>query len=156
VLDDVAFRSFTEQPAGENPPPFIARMIEDDQLHKGTGLLRRFPLCGALTGAQADDCAADADAFTGFKRDIADEAVALVEEAKHRHPLRHRRYPGKGILFALGNRPHRSTRGRLIILGWRWRRLPIVRAAPATGQQQDACQRRQDKAALHAPSGVHG
>jgi hypothetical protein len=72
VLDDVAFGPILEQPAREDAPPLIAAMIEDDQLHEGPGFLGRFPLRGSFAGAQADDGAADADALTGFERDVAD------------------------------------------------------------------------------------
>jgi hypothetical protein len=63
VLDDIAFRPVAEQPAGKDPAPFILGVIEDDELDKGAGFLRAFPLSSAFTGAQADDGAADADAL---------------------------------------------------------------------------------------------
>lgn len=81
MLDDVALWPVLEKPAGEDAAPILRPVIEHDQLHERTGFLRHFPLGGAFTGAQADDRAADADAFAGLQRDIADKAVALVEQA---------------------------------------------------------------------------
>lgn len=51
MLDDIAVRSFLEQPAGKDAPPFIAAMIEHDQLDESPGFLRIFPLGGPFTGA---------------------------------------------------------------------------------------------------------
>ena len=94
-------------------------MIEHDQLDEGTGLGRRFPLRGAFTGAQADDRATDADALTRFEGDVADEAVALVEQAEDGDPLLHRRDTSQGGIACgrqLGDRAGIGGRRRLIRL----------------------------------------
>jgi hypothetical protein len=47
-------------------------MIKHNQLDKGTGFLWHFPLRGAFTGAQADNCTANANALAGLECDVAD------------------------------------------------------------------------------------
>jgi hypothetical protein len=79
MLNDVAFRPFTKQPAGENAAPVIGCMFEHQQLEEGTGFLRAFPLCRPLASAQTDDSATDPDALTGAQRNIPNKAIALVE-----------------------------------------------------------------------------
>lgn len=125
-------------------------MIEHDQLDEGSGFLRAFPLGGALAGAQADDRAANADAFAGLERHIAHEAVALVEEAEHRNPFFHRRDTGIGIIRTgasrLGQRA-RFGRGRRRLC------LPLT-----TGKQHCCGKRRTDQRGFrphHGASGVH-
>jgi hypothetical protein len=150
VLDDVAFRPILEQPAGEDPAPILRPVIEHDQLNKSAGFLGHFPLGRAFTGAQADDRAADADAFTGFQCDIADEAVALVEEAEHGHTLLHRRDAGIHIIRAGRARLGQRARFR--------RRRRFLRLAITAGKQQRGSQRRADQRGLcpdHGASGVH-
>lgn len=73
-------------------------MFKYQQLHKGPCFLRAFPLAGALAGAQADDRAANPDAFAGTQGDVADQTIALVQQAKHRNAFGHRRDPGIRIL----------------------------------------------------------
>jgi hypothetical protein len=79
MLDDVAFGPITEQPAGKDSAPFILRIVQNQQLNKGTGLLRAFPLGSPLTRPQPHHGAPDADAFARFQRDFPYKPIALVE-----------------------------------------------------------------------------
>jgi hypothetical protein len=62
-----------------------------------------FPGRGGFTGAEADDNIADAHGLPGFQRQVARDAVALVEEAKDRDPLRHWRGAGRELGYHLGD-----------------------------------------------------
>jgi hypothetical protein len=150
VLDDVALWPVLEKPAGEDAAPILRPVIEHDQLHERTGFLRHFPLGGAFTGAQADDRAADADAFAGLQRDIADKAVALVEQAEHRHALLHRRDARIRIVRAGAARLRQGSR-----FGGRRRRFAL---ALATGEQHRSDESRSSQGGFrphHGASGVH-
>jgi hypothetical protein len=150
VLHDIAFGPVLEQPAGKDASPVFRAVIEHDQLDEGTGFLRAFPLCGAFAGAQADHRATDADALSGFQRDIADEAVALVEQAEHCLALFHRRHPGIGIVRAgrarLGQGPRFGRRGRRLC-------LPLAAGKQHRGGKHRAGQRGFRPG--HGASGVH-
>ena len=61
------------------------------ELEEGAGQLLQLPGRGRLAGAQPDDRVADPDRLAGPHGEIADDAVALVEQPNHRDPLRHRR-----------------------------------------------------------------
>ncbi|KQM38002.1 hypothetical protein ASE59_11945 [Sphingomonas sp. Leaf10] len=53
------------------------------------------PRRGAFAGAQADDHVANPSRLSGFQRQVAGFAVALVEQADHRDPIGHRRRTGE-------------------------------------------------------------
>jgi len=60
-------------------------------LHEGAGQPVLLPGGGALAGAQADgDLPVDARGLARLQRDLALDAVALVEHAQHRDALAHR------------------------------------------------------------------
>ena len=63
------------------------------ELDEGPGQLLGLPGRGRFAGAQPDDGVADPDCLAGPHGQIARQAVALVEEAEHRDPLRHRSGP---------------------------------------------------------------
>jgi hypothetical protein len=73
-----------------------------------------------------------------MQRDVANDAIALVEDRQHRDPLRHRRDPG----LACGRRG--LSRGHLVLFG----------AAIAGGERERGEQR--DDGFVHAYSGIHG
>jgi hypothetical protein len=150
MLYDVAFRPVLEQPTGKDAAPILRPVIEHDQLDKGAGFLRHFPLRSPFTGTQADDSAANADAFTRFQRDIANKAVALVKEAEHRHALLHRRDAGIGIIRAGASRLGQGAR-----FGRGRRRFCLALAA---GKQHRGAESRGHQRGFrpdHGASGVH-
>ena len=67
------------------------------ELDEGASQLLIFPRCAGFAGAQANHRVAHANRLSGPQREVADDAVALVEEAKNRDPLRHWRHPGVGV-----------------------------------------------------------
>jgi hypothetical protein len=90
VLNDVAVGPLAENPARKNALPFVVALILHRQLDKRPGLGRVFPRRCFFTRAQADNRAADPRRLTGLHFDLADEPVALVEQADHRNALGHR------------------------------------------------------------------
>jgi hypothetical protein len=107
-----------------------------------------FPRRRRLAGAKPNDGIAEANGLTGFQRDVADDAVALVEKAEHRDPFGHRRCSLADAGRGLGH----IDRDRIFLRIARG----VGRAFVATGHQQ---QRRRDdhrcgKGAWHAYSGV--
>ena len=102
MLDDVERRRFLVEPAREDPLE-AAVAIADVELDEGAGELLRLPRRGGLAGPEADHDVADAKRLAGLELDVARDAVALVEQADHRHPLRHRRGAGRDSGHGLGN-----------------------------------------------------
>jgi hypothetical protein len=90
MLDHVALRAFLEDPARKDAIPFVVALVLHRQLHEGAGLGRILPRRGLFAGAQAHDRAADPRGLAGLHLQIADEAVALVEQPEHRDALVHR------------------------------------------------------------------
>jgi hypothetical protein len=91
VLDDVAFRPVLEQPAGKDPAPFVVGRAAHVELHESAGFRDIFPRSRLFTGLKAHDGVADAQRFTGLHRQVAGQAVALVEKADDRDAFLHRR-----------------------------------------------------------------
>ena len=58
-------------------------------LDKSAGQFLLFPWSGRLTRAKANDHVLPSNRLAGVKRDILDDAVALVENAEHRSALGH-------------------------------------------------------------------
>ncbi len=94
MLDHVERRRLLVEPAGEDPLEPALGVAHVD-LDEGAGQLLHLPGGGGLAGAQADDHVADPDRLARLQREIARQAVALVEQAQHRRPLRHRRGSGR-------------------------------------------------------------
>jgi hypothetical protein len=90
MLDDVERRRFLVQPAGEGAPPFGVRALHI-HLHEGAGQLLHLPRRRALTGAQAQNHIAHAKRLARLHRQVARDAVALVEQTDDRDAFRHRR-----------------------------------------------------------------
>jgi hypothetical protein len=149
VLDDVERRRFLVQPAREHSLPAPVGAL-DIQLHEGARQILVFPRRRRFARAQADDGVLDAHRLAGPQRNVAYDAVALVEQAEHRDPLRHRRDSRLGPR----RRPRRSERallGRLRLLGL----AAGLPAAVAAGGAQ-AKEKQESRPASHAQSGVHG
>lgn len=90
MLDDVAFGPLLEQPARKDAIPFVVALILHGQLDEGAGLGRIFPRRGRLARPQPHDRAAGTDTVAWLHFELADQAVALVEQADHRDALVHR------------------------------------------------------------------
>jgi hypothetical protein len=82
--------------------------------------------------------------LAGVEGDRLYKAVALVEDADHRHPLGHRRYTG---LIAVEDL---AVGGRQLLL------LLLVRGLRTAGGKRDRQPHRKTRPAKHLYSGVHG
>jgi hypothetical protein len=98
-------------------------------LHKCPGQLFRFPRRGRFAGAQPNGHILDPHCLARLQGQVAHDPVSLVQQAQHRHPLGHRRYPR---LLGLGTR--HIDRDRLVF-GCRF-------VAAATGRGQRQCNRK--------------
>jgi hypothetical protein len=90
VLDHVAIGPLAKNPPRKDAIPFVVALVLYGQLDEGTRFGRIFPRRGRLACAQPDDRAADPRRFAGLHLDIADQAVALVEQADDGDALGHR------------------------------------------------------------------
>jgi hypothetical protein len=151
VFDDVERRRLLVDPARKHPLELALR-IAHVELHEGAGKLLHFPRRGGLAGAQPHDDIAGANRLAGVELDLARDAVALVEEAKHRHPLRHRRRAGRDGRYRLGDIDRlRLIRGLDVAL--RRARLFLL---PTSGKRDEGGGQRAgaDDMSDHAWSGV--
>jgi hypothetical protein len=94
VLDDVERRRLLVEPARKDPLP-APLGIAHVELDEGAGQRLHLPRRASLAGAQANDRIADAHRLARPERDRTGDAIALVEKAEHRHPLRHGGRPGR-------------------------------------------------------------
>jgi len=91
VLDDVERRRFPVQPAGEDPPPTIVR-LPDVELDEGAGQRFFIPWRARFAGPEPDDRVLDPHRLARPQGQVADNAVALVEQANDGDPLGHGRH----------------------------------------------------------------
>lgn len=117
---------------------------ESVDLDEGPGQLLALPGSAGLAGTKANRDVLDAHCLARAEGQVANNAVALVEQAKHRDSLGHRRDPG-----LLGGSTRHVDRGWLvgdlvILLG---------ALAAASGKQQGDRQKCLPNA--HAWSGFH-
>ena len=144
MLDDVERRAFLVQPARKDPFPAHPRLF-DVELDERPGEAVIFPRRGRIAGAQADHGVAEADRLSGLERDVADDAVALVEQPKHRDALAHRSH-ARHRCHGLG---HVDGDG----IGTIDRLLGVTRELIAARDERR--QRQQDEAARQDYSGFH-
>jgi len=90
VLDHVAVGPLAENPARKDPVPFVVALVLHRQLHERARLGRIFPRRRLLACAQPHDRAAHPRGIAGLHFEIADEAVALVEQADDGDAIGHR------------------------------------------------------------------
>jgi hypothetical protein len=133
MLDDVAVGPLAENPARKDAIPFVVALILHRQLDESTRFGRIFPRRGRLARAQPDDRAADARRFAGLHLEIADEPVALVEQADDGDAVGHRRraFDATNFLrhaFGFGNLR------RLIAAARLRRRVPVAGAERQRGE----------------------
>ncbi|MBE1527818.1 hypothetical protein GGC65_002274 [Sphingopyxis sp. OAS728] len=90
MLDDIAVGPLAEDPARKDAAPFVVALILHRQLDKRTRFGRIFPRRGLLARAQPHDRAADPRDIAGLHLEIADQPVALVEQADDGDTVGHR------------------------------------------------------------------
>jgi hypothetical protein len=149
MLDDVERRRLLVQPAREHP---VERPlgIGDVELDEGAGQLLDLPGRAGLAGAQPDDDVADPQRLAGLQRQIALDAVALVEQADDRHPVVHRRRSRRHGGDGLRNVDRLRFGAGLAVA------LPLGRAlgAAAGGERRNQREAGTGGGAAHASSGV--
>ena len=144
MLDDVERRAFLIQPARKYPFPDSAGLL-DVKLDEGPGQPFILPRRGRVARPQAHHRVAETDRLPRLQRDVADDAVALVEQAEDGDALAHRGDAGHRLDRARNVDRHRiGAVDRLLGLG----REPV---APRAQRQQ----RQQDKAGRADYSGFH-
>jgi hypothetical protein len=109
-------------------------------LDKGPGQLLRLPWRGGFAGFQADGDVLDPHRLPRLQGQVANDAVALVEQAQDRHPLGHRSHA------RLVGRRARDLDGQRLIAG-----LFGFFAAGHDGQQNQ----QRGARPIHAYSGFH-
>jgi hypothetical protein len=113
------------------------------ELEEGSGQLLFLPWSGPLAGAQPYDCILDPNRLAGPHRQVADDPVALVQQADDREPLGHRGDP------RLVRNLHRRLRGGRLGLAL----AGLLAPAPGNKGRHD---QRTDRRRSHLYSGVQG
>lgn len=152
MLDRVERRRLLVQPSGKDPLELILR-IADVELDECAGELLLLPGGARLAGPQAHDHLADAKRLSRLHFQVSGNAVAFVEQADHRDPLRHRGRPRRD-----GGDRLRNIDGFRLGLGLAvalpLRSIPWIAAAGGE-KDQDAQDGGGAQRRLHARSGVH-
>ena len=99
MLNDVERGRFLIEPARKNTVPAPVGLLNID-LNKGARQFLLFPRSGRFTSAEAHDHVLPTNRLARVKRDILNDAVALVENAQNRGALRH----GCDPALAIGRR----------------------------------------------------
>ncbi len=144
MLDDVERRAFLVQPARKDPLP-VAIGPAHVELDEGAGQPLGFPRRGGVAGAKPDQRVLGADRLARLEREIADDAVALVEQA--RAPRRARPSASRPAVSTDGGRVSAVT----LLLP---RQSSSGLGSQAATASADAIRPRK-RSALHAWSGVH-
>jgi hypothetical protein len=132
----------------------LALWVAHVDLHERTGQFLHFPRRRFLARAKPHDHVAGANRLARLELELARNSVALVEQPKHRHPLRHRRR-------ARRNRGHRlrdidGFRLRVVLrVTAAGRAGAAILAAPGQSKQQQRAGAGAKAEAAHPPSGVH-
>jgi hypothetical protein len=100
VLDDVERRALPPHPAREDTLE-LAVAVSHVELDERAGQALLLPGRGRLARAQAHDHVLDPHRLAGPERQLASDAVALVEQADHRDPLGHRSGAGRELAHRL-------------------------------------------------------
>jgi hypothetical protein len=109
-------------------------------LQEGAGQFLPLPRCSRLAGAQADDHVLHPDCLSWFQRQVADDAVALVQQPDDSDPFGHRRHAG----LVGGRARHFDGHG----IPLRWSLVAPAAAGDCGNQRQD------QRGPLHYWSGV--
>jgi hypothetical protein len=91
VLHDIAVGPVPEQPAGKIAPPLAIGAAAHIQLDESAGFLHIFPWRAGFARLQPHDRIAHAQRFARLHRQVAGQAVTLVQQADDRRALGHRR-----------------------------------------------------------------
>jgi hypothetical protein len=113
------------------------------ELHERSGQLLGLPRRRRLAGAEPHDGVFHADGLARLQREIADDSVALVEQAENRDALGHRSDAGFIHL-----RRRRTDGDRIAFFG----NLLVLLAAAGSQDRR----RQQESGASRPQSGVHG
>jgi hypothetical protein len=140
MLDDVERRRFLIHPARKHAFPAAARLLHVE-LDEGARQPLIVPRRAGFTRTQPDDRILDLDRLAGLQREVANDAVALVEQSQHSDPIAHRRDPG-------------DSRSARLVGADGCRARFLLRIAVATAQRDRDQQGGQDE--THAQSGIHG
>ena len=143
MFDDVEGRAFLVQPARKYPPPAAVALL-DVELDEGARQPLILPRRARLARAKPDHRVANADRLPGPEREVADNAVALVEQPEHRDPFGHRRHPRRGL-----DRARHIDRHRIAVI----RGARAVAALVASASEHQRHHRERDRA--HDQSGFH-
>lgn len=141
MFDRVERGRFLVDPTRENPLPLFAG-LEHVDLDKGAGEFFVFPRRRGFAGTQAHQHILPPRGLTRPKRDVLNDAVALVEDGKHGNALRHGRY---------ASRVGRGRRGPVVL-----RLRTRLRLAGTIARGQGQCEQERNGGLLHAYSGIHG
>jgi hypothetical protein len=131
MLDHIERGRFLIEPAGEDPLELILR-VANVHLHEGARQLLDLPGSRGFACAKANDHVVHPDRLPWLQRQVPRNAVALVKEAEHRHPLGHRR--GAGRRFSDRLRNVDRLRLRLSVR----RRLPLGHSAVARAKKRQS------------------
>jgi hypothetical protein len=126
VLDDVERRGFLVQPARKHPLPELVGAL-DIELNEGPRQHFAFPRRGHFARAQAHNHVPDPHRLARLERQVADDAVTLVEQSKDGDAIGHRRH----ARLLPGRRRSRGRHYPLARLG-----LGLVLAPAAGGKQR--------------------
>jgi hypothetical protein len=148
MFDDVERGTFPVEPAGEDALP-APLGVADVELDEGAGERLDLPRRRSLAGAKADDRVSHPHRLAGLEGQPAGDPVALVHEAEHGDPLRHRS-------GTLGDRGHglRDVDGLRLTGGLAVAARCLFRGPVAARQRQQTDEDGADRM-LHARSGVH-
>jgi hypothetical protein len=142
MLDDVERGRFLIEPTRESATPALVRLLHVE-LHERAGQLFLFPGRRRLAGAKAHDDVLPAHRLTGAKRDVLNDAVALVENAEDRDAPGHRRDAALPV----------RRRGSLATTA---RRRVLLRLVLAARHERERGKQRCGSGGLHAYSGIQG
>jgi len=141
VLDGVERRRFLVEPARKSAVPALVRLLHVE-LDERAGQLFIFPRRRRLARPKPHDHILPSHRLAGVERDVLNDTVALVEDAEHRHALRHRRHS----TLACGSRRRLPrTRQRCVLL------LASLTARGERERDQQRCRN-----LFHAYSGIQG
>jgi hypothetical protein len=135
MLDDVAVGPLAENPARKDAAPLVVALILHRQLDERAGLGRIFPRRRLLARAQPHDRAPDPRHIAGLHLKIADQPVALVEQADDGDAIGHRGRPLDAADFlrhAFGFRDGRDGGAAS-----RFRRCPVAGSQRGRSQKRD-------------------